>query len=77
MNKNIRLSIRQLNTEVRSGIAVTWTRFYNLPKDTHKIRQSDLGWNESFTESLSDDECERLTRENIKNMEEAFTERFG
>ena len=73
----MRLSIRQSNTEVRSGMAVTWTRFYNLPKDAPSIRQSDLGFNESFTESLSDEECERLTIESIKNMEDAFTERFG
>lgn len=73
----MRLSIRQVNTEVRSGMAVNWTRFYNLPKDSPSVRQSDLGCNESFTDSLSDEDCERLTQESIKHMEEAFSERFG
>ena len=74
---NGNLSVRQSNVEIRSGMAFIWIRYYNLPPDSKVVRRSDLGFNESFTDSLSDEECERLTKESIKHMEEAFSERFG
>ena len=74
---NGKLSVRRRNIEIRSGFAFIWQSYYNLPTDSKVVRRSDLGFNESFTDSLSDEECERLTRESKEDMEKAFTERFG
>jgi hypothetical protein len=74
---NSKLSVRQSIIEIRSGMAFIRTRFYNLPPNSSVVRRSDLAFNEAFCQPLSDEECERLTRESQEQMEEAFREKFG
>ena len=57
-------------------MVVIWNRFYNLPPNSNVVRRSDLGFNEAFCQPLSDEECEKLTRESHEQMEEAFREKF-